>query len=113
MTIDFGKLVVGPAMNAFAIGVVFTPPGQAPLPQSRGVWSYRTSDVILEDGSRLSTVDISLGIWGSEYPVMPQSGWKMRNTVNGSDYLVDAVIPDGQGGWTVRLKALTPVLVSG
>ena len=109
MAIDFSALVLAPAMTTFAIPVTITPTVSQPLAApyaNRGIWSVQDVDVMLEDGSMLSSKSYTLGISFADYVVAPSKGDGIA--LNGGNYLVDQIRPDGQGGARLILKALQP-----
>jgi hypothetical protein len=119
--VNLGALVLPAAMNAFAIPVAFTPNDGTPPFTGRGSYAYRETDLILDDGSALASVVISLGISLAEFPVIPKVGYALVLTPQNPplssfgpcSFTVDKVRPDGQGGATLVLKAGQPVNVSG
>ena len=118
MAVDFDGLVLKTAMNTFALPVTVTPASGAPF-AGRGVWRYQDMDVLLEDGSSLSSTTITLGIRIAEFGVLPKVGDALAADppawapVQARHYLVDKVRPDGQGGASLVLKAKQPVPVTG
>jgi hypothetical protein len=114
--IDFGALVLGPAMATFARPVTVTPvrsqPGQ-PAYQARGVWSIRNVEVQLEEGV-MNTRVITLGVKLADFGPIPP---KARDLVaapaagpypdEGTHWIEDIDL-DGQGGATMTLKKGTP-----
>ena len=129
MAIDFSRLVLGPAMDVFAIPVTWTPtvsqPAQPPY-MVNAIWTVKDVDVIMEDGSVLASKSIELGIQYSLFAVPPRKGDGVQITLtefmiaqmgqvavnrgfaNPANYLIDQVRPDGQGGARIVLKALQP-----
>jgi hypothetical protein len=129
MAIDFSRLVLGPAMDVFAIPIAWTPtvsqPGQPPYTVN-AIWTVKDIDVLMEDGSVLASKSIELGIQYSLFAVPPRKGDGVQITLtefmiaqmaqvpvgrgfaNPANYLIDQVRPDGQGGARIVLKALQP-----
>lgn len=83
---DFSSLVLAPCQAAFGKPILFSPfisqPGVQPF-MAGGIWTVRYTDVLLEDGSclttRLLTVDIQLNeidpVSGAPWwPVTPVQG---------------------------------------
>jgi hypothetical protein len=73
-------------------------------------------DAILEDGSKISSTEISLGVQLSMFPIFPAKGdcvsGPMPSGAMGT-FLVDELKPDGLGGARLVLKAMQPVPSSG
>jgi hypothetical protein len=109
MSIDFGALVLGPAMAAFAWPITVTPlasqPGQAAY-AARGSFDAESQSIPLEDGSELQSVRIILGIRLNEFPIAPRQGDRIAVTspTDTQSYFVDRITPDGQGGAEMALK---------
>lgn len=109
-------------MDTFALSVtIFPTDGGAPY-AARGVWRYQDTDVMLDDGTLLSSTTITLGIRLSEYPAVPLRGygvqiyrpaWAKPNAFDVQNYVIDMVRPDGQGGASLVLKAKQPVPITG
>lgn len=114
--IDFEALVLGPAMDAFARPITYTPvvsvPGAQPF-VARGIWGKRPADMQLEDGSMLGTDELILGIRRSEFPAAPMQGDLVDIDAYGSlprvgICHVDDDGDDGQGGYSLVLKIVGP-----
>ena len=114
--IDFGGLVLAPAMAVFARPVTVTPlvsqPGAAAYP-ARGVWAVRAIDVPLEDGTIMNSKVLTLGIRTAEFAVRPRKGDQIEVLAHGSlprvgICLVDDTNPDGQGGMSLIAKVIGP-----
>ena len=111
--INFDQAVLKACQDAFGEAVIFTPPGGPAWAPTRGIWTYRTIETVLDDGSRMTTATITLGIRASEYPVIPAQGFDMKLVRTGAHYVVDHRDPDGQGGIVLTMKARTPIQVTG
>jgi|ERR1035437_151899 hypothetical protein len=109
MPIDFNSLVGIPNMLVFAIPVTHTPKGGVSY-LTQGIWSMTHLDVMMDDGSKLSTVTISLGISLSQFYFIPAVGDTIALAESGQTFLIDDIQPDGQGGAKLLLKAAVPVL---
>lgn len=124
MSIDFESLVLGPCMTAFAKPVTITPVKSqslaAPYP-SQGIWTIDSVDLVMEDGTPMTSRTIKFGVQFSDYPIMlaqgdiittiasnvPLAYWQGDNDINPSsniDFIVNDQRPDGQGGCTLVLK---------
>ena len=108
MPVDFNSLVLIPNMLVFAIPVTHTPVGGVGY-LTQGIWSMTHLDVMMDDGAKLSTVTISLGIALSQFDFIPAVG-DMITLASGQTFLIDDIQPDGQGGAKLLLKANAPVL---
>jgi len=75
--VDFDKLVLNPAQNAFGKPLTIAPlaslPGSAPY-AARGIWTVRVVDVILDDGGQLTTRTLEIDVRLSELPALPMQG---------------------------------------
>ncbi len=107
--IDFGALVLGPAMAVFGQPITVTPtaskPGVPPYP-ARGVFRAQDASLQQSDGTVVATTDYTLGLRLSDYLVPPIAGDGIA--VAGFSTLVDRVHPDGQGGAILTLKRIAP-----
>jgi len=107
--INFDNLVVAPLMSVFGVPIVITPvisqPGAAPF-LGRGVWSIKTVEIPLENGTILSTYEPHLGIRLADYPIPLRQ--EDAVLVNGTNYLVFDIQPDGQGAADLTLKDADP-----
>lgn len=120
---NFSSLVLSPAMSVFGSPVTASPIASQPLaaPYSgRGVWTVTNITVMTEDGGNLSSRNIKLGIRLAEWPSPPPSQGDWISTVasyvplpywqgilqptDTLDFVVDDVLPDGQGGAELILK---------
>ncbi len=109
MPVDFSSLVLAPCMATFAIPITVTPTVSQPGAQgyaAQGIWDVREVDVVLEDGSTLASKTYIVGIRLAEYAVAPRNGDGI--VINGNNYIIDQMRPDGQGGARLVLKALQP-----
>jgi hypothetical protein len=74
---NFDALVLGPAQNSFSKPLTISPlasiPGTTPY-VARGIWTVRVVDVILDDGSQLTTRTLEIDVRLSELPVLPMQG---------------------------------------
>ena len=104
---DFDNIVLAACMAAFGIPITVTPlksqPGQ-PAYAAQGIYDRTTSVVGLEDGSELASTRVTLGIRQNTFAVVPRKGDLINK--DGSDYEVDSVFQDGQGGAELVLKFL-------
>lgn len=107
-------------MRTFALPVTVTPnDGAGAAYAAQGIWRYQDLDVMLEDGSSLSSTTITLGIRISDWKVFPKVGYAISADppkwapVQARNYLIDKVRPDGQGGASLVLKAKQPVPATG
>ena len=108
MPVDFNSLVLLPNMLVFAIPVTHTPVGGTGY-LTNGICSMTHLDVMMDDGAKLSTVTISLGISLSQFNFIPGTG-DLITIASGQVYEIDDIQPDGQGGAKLLLKARAPVL---
>lgn len=106
---DFDRLVLAPAMAAFARPVAFLPRGGAPF-VGRGDLRMPTADIALEDGS-ITTAAPVLGIRRSEFALLPEQedGVYVDVVIDAADpagfrvtdrtrrFLIQDVRPDGEG----------------
>jgi hypothetical protein len=119
MPTDFDGTVLKAAMGAFALPVNIVPNDGSAAYAAQGVWRYQDIDVLMEDGSTLSSTTITLGIRLSDWPAIPKVGYAITATppawapVTARAYLIDKVRPDGQGGANLILKAQQPVVSTG
>ncbi len=103
--IDFGALVLGPAMAAFGQPITVTPvvsqPG-APAYQARGSFSFKPVQIPLNDGTYHSTNQPALGIRLADFAVAP----KQDDTVvmQQGKFVIADIVPDGQGGADIMLR---------
>lgn len=108
-------------MNPFQILPLASQPGVAAYAMN-GIWRYRDTDVVLEDGQVVTTSEITVGVRLNTFPVMPAIGDKLVNVplsppygpigMLGS-YLIDKMRPDGMGGASLLVKAMQPVAAVG
>lgn len=101
--IDFGALVLGPAMATFAQPITVTPqqPGAVRYP-ARGSYSSRPVEIQISDGNVQRSHEIKLGIRLSEFPALPAQGDVITMT-QGSFVIYDVMI-DGQGGADLSIR---------
>lgn len=108
MPVDFSALVLAPNMSTFAVPITITPvrsqPGQ-PAYVAEGIWSTVDMDVMLEDGSKLASTTLQLGIRLADFAVLPQPSDQVTFGAN-EKYLIDIVRDDGQGGGKLILKSM-------
>jgi hypothetical protein len=119
--VDFSDLVLGPCMDAFAGPTdrnqpitwfpIVSIPDSGPMPGMRGIWRYVDREVALDDGSILTTTEITLGIRLADWPVIPSVGDGLTAPLG--TYLIDKIKPDSQGGASLVLKAGQPVPATG
>lgn len=120
---DFSKLVLAPAMAVFSKPVTVTPqrsnPNAAPY-SARGVWTVQSTLIIGEMGAPFSSVNLKFGIRFADYPArvpvqgdwittascnLPLGYWEGEVDPNANiDFIIDDIIPDGQGGAALTLK---------
>src|ERR1019366_2505268 len=79
MPINFDALLVSPGQDIFSQVITVIPtvsiPANPVVPYTgRGVWSSEITDVLLENGERLTTRRLLISIRSSEYSVVPQQG---------------------------------------
>ena len=108
MPVDFNALVITPNMLVFAIPVTHTPKGGEPY-LTQGIWTLQHLDVMMDDGSKLSTETISLDIQLMQFFFIPAVGDTIA-LISGQTFLIDDIRPDGQGGAKLILKANIPIL---
>ena len=104
--IDFGALVLGPAMTAFAQPIMVTPtksqPG-APAYAARGSYSSKPVMIPLEGSDDFHrSQQIALGISLSEFAVRPKQGDAIV-MAQGAFEIYDVEL-DGQGGADLLLR---------
>lgn len=124
MPIDFDALVLGPCMATFGEPITVDPlasqPGQAPY-QSTGIFSSRSYEVSLPDGSLMMTQITTLGVQLSQFVIPPAE--RDVITVGGLpgsppsrpypvQYIAADVQKDGQGGMTMTLRKQVPPMVT-
>jgi hypothetical protein len=105
MGIDFSALCLGPAMAVFGREVTIVPiksQPQAGLYLACGIYTEQPVDIPTEDGSILSSTNITLGIRLSEFEVVPVPGDRVR--IDGQQFIIDDTDDDGQGGSVLSLK---------
>ena len=111
--LDFGALVLAPAMTVFARPAMLTPvksqPGQPAYP-CRGIWKAQPVDVQISIGE-IDTVGLTLGIKLSDpaFTVPPEVGDELFIPAAGpyphvGRFQISNIDPDGQGGSILRLK---------
>ncbi len=105
---DWSSLVLSPAMLVFGQPITLAPvasqPGK-PAYAAQGVYASKAVQIPLEDGGYHSTVQPTLGIRLADYAVAPMQGDTIAIPALGAFEVVD-IIPDGQGGADVVLRAL-------
>lgn len=111
--IDFDRLVLGPAMNAFARPIIVAPPGLPPY-GGRGDFREPHTEIALEDGT-FSTASPTLGIRRGEFARLPEQGDSIFVNVDGMTILpgsrrfeVIDVRPDGEGDVKLVLGEIDP-----
>jgi hypothetical protein len=105
--IDFDKLVLAPCQAVFGEPATFTPVASAPGAPSfagRGIYTERSVDVQLVDGSVLSSAEKWLDIRLSEIAIVPAQG--DRVALRGKLFAIEDLDEDGQGGARLTLKEL-------
>ena len=102
-------------MATFARDVTIDPiksrPGEMPFP-ARGIFTDRARDVMLDDGTVVSSQELTLGIRGGDsnadgtpmWPSIPARGDKVTFQDDGRYTWVSDVSEDGQGGWVMTLR---------
>jgi hypothetical protein len=74
---NFDTLVLNACQNSFGKPLTINPlasiPGAPPY-LARGIWTVRVVDVILDDGSQLTTRTLEIDVRLSELPVLPMQG---------------------------------------
>ena len=74
---DFDRLVLNPCQNSFGKPLTIDPlasiPGASPY-TARGIWTVKVVDVILDDGSQLTTRTLEIDVRLSELPILPMQG---------------------------------------
>jgi hypothetical protein len=97
--IDFAALVLGPCEDVLAIPITVTPtrsiPDAAPY-CARGIWTSRTVEVPMDDGTIIRSNDMNVGINIVEFPALPMKGDGLL--VGSVNYTIYDVQIDGQGG---------------
>lgn len=125
--VDFSRLVLKPAMDTFARRFTVTPVKSDPFGApycARGIWTITQADLVLDDGSTMSSRTLKLGIRLCDFPQSPKQGdwittpvrelplsyWQgdLDPTADIDLEIVDNQ-PDGQGGSTLVCKRRTPV----
>lgn len=103
---DFSSLVLAPNMLVFGIPILVTPTfSQSDAPNSyaaTAIWESKHADVLLDDGTVVSSNQIDVGIRLSDYPVPPVKGDGIQ--VAGVDYNIFDTQADGQGGSKLILR---------
>lgn len=115
--IDFDRLILGPAMGAFAMPIAVLPKNGSPY-LARGDFRRPTADVEIEEG-KLTTASPTLGVRASEFPVLPvqndsiyvrvrpnadaPAGFEIVMGVT-QRYLITDVRPDGEGDIKLVLR---------
>lgn len=107
--INLSRLVLEPAMAAFAEDLVYTPPAEAlgspydyPV---RGSWSQET--VEQGEGEIFARgMVIAVGVRLAEFPAdrQPAQGGRIKRA-DGTVYTIRAAYPDGNGGAVLELVA--------
>jgi hypothetical protein len=98
-------------MLVFAIPVTHTPKGGMGY-TTEGIWTLQHLDVMMDDGSKLSTETISLDIQLTQFKVVPVIEDVITLT-SGQAFVIDDIHPDGQGAAKLILKAAAPILTAG
>ena len=114
MGVDFDTLVLAPSQDVFSIPVTAYPVASLPKVRSyaaRGIFSYNVFEIPLDDGSKMTSVTITLSIRLKEFPANPTSGDQIL--IKGTLYIVDRATPDGQGASKLTLKTTSPVVTAG
>lgn len=105
MSIDWNALVLGPCEDTFGVPVTITPvksmPG-APAYAARGIWTSRTVEIPMDDGTVIRSNNMDVGIRISEFPACPIKGDGVQ--INGANYTIYDVQIDGQGGAKLVVK---------
>ena len=119
--VDFAGLVLVPCMEEFAAPTdrnqpitwfpVVSNSSSPARPGMRGIWKIVDMDVMLEDGSIVSTSTITLGILLSDWPWYPQVGDVLTAPLG--TYTIDKVRVDGMGGASLVVKAGQPLPTTG
>ncbi|MCX5496439.1 hypothetical protein OSH11_17160 [Kaistia dalseonensis] len=113
--IDFDRLILGPAMDAFARPIIVVPKSGAAPYGGRGDYREPHTDIQLEDGS-FSTASPTIGIRRSEFARVPQQDDRVYIDVDGLTvipnvsrlFLVADVKPDGEGDVKLILAEIDP-----
>ena len=99
--IDFDKLVLAPCMKAFSEPVIVDPvrsrPGEAPY-ETFGVYTSVSNEVMLDDGTVLSSQITTLGFQLSALPTTIHPVNRDKVMVRGKTYFMVQPKYDGQGG---------------
>ena len=79
MAVDWDALLVSPGQDIFSQVITVIPtvsiPANPVVPYTgRGVWSSSVTEVLLDDGTRVTTRTLSISIRVSEYTVVPVQG---------------------------------------
>jgi hypothetical protein len=110
MPVDFSKLVLTPCMEVFArvmtVDPVTSRPGALPY-QARAIFTSVDMPVLSMDGVELSDVRTFVGIRVAEFTGPPPAA-RDKLTMDGVDYTIEDVTPDGQGGAKLRLRRIEP-----
>lgn len=101
--IDFDALVLGPAMQTFAEPFTVHPIDDQPY-SIRGIWSERPNDIVVGDELISSGQIRTIGIRLSEVSAVPQQGWIIRRDRTGTEFIIDDLDDDGQGGSIITVK---------
>ena len=126
MPVNWDATVLTATQAAFGYPIALFPKsGVGPLSIARdgvspltGILRYQSIDFMMDDGTKVSTVEINLGIRLSTFIVFPKVGdtIKMVSPVSPfgvNSYTIDRFNPDGLGGASLVLKALQPTPTTG
>ena len=119
MSVNWDQTVLAATQMAFAYPATFIPKSGAPPYIVQGIPRYQTIDFMMDDGTKVSTVEITLGIRLSLFAVFPKVGDTIKMVSAGqaafgvNSYTIDRFNPDGLGGASLVLKALQPTPTTG
>lgn len=117
-SVNWDATVQAATQAAFAYPATFIPKSGAPPYVVQGIPRYQTIDFMMDDGTKVSTVEITLGIRLSLFAVFPKVGDMIRMVspvapFGMNKYTIDRFNPDGLGGASLVLKALQPTPTTG
>ena len=92
---DFGR-VLDAGLRVFGEDVLYTAPGASSGETVRGVFDAAHEEVSIDAGVPVSSVSPMVGVKLAAFTTPPVQGGTFR--IQGTDYAVVDVRPDGQGG---------------
>lgn len=89
--------------ETFTSTVLYDPQASAPI-TIKGIFDAAYQDVEILDGAAVQTIKPRLGVRLSDLPAAPREG--DRCTINGKNYRVAEVRPDGEAGAALFLHTI-------